>query len=336
MHVLIATQNPRDAKRISRVLGGLGHTLDVAATPEEAAENVRRRRPDVAMLTSVHESWVQPLDAQPGHHIYRIALLNEVDPKSATRAWNAGFDDVARRAACPEELAGRVAAVDRIRGWICTMGEGFGADTFDVLTSPSVLGLGETLAEEFGAMVGGSLTASRALKLPEVAYAAEVPLTLAADGKEVSIGIGILQGASDAFGELLFGEAVGREILFDAMREFANTAGGALKRTALENGKTYSLGLPVDCVFPSAPSGTPIWQVVGDGIELVVWAAAMDDSPKRITAGMLAEGMVLTQPVMNGSGMLLVQAGAVLTQNTVKRLLELIGPNTLVEVARAA
>jgi len=336
MHVLIAMQSPRDARRASRVLGGLGHTIDVAATPDEAAEAVLRRRPDVALLTSVHETWLQPLDAHEGRHIYRIALLADVDATSAARAWSAGFDDVARRVASPEELAGRVAALDRIRRWVGTMGDAFGADTFDVLASPSILGLGDVLAAEFGAMVGGALTASRALKLPEVAYAADVPLTLAADGKEVSIGVGIVQGASDAFGELLFGEAVGKEVLFDAMREFANTAGGALKRTALEKGRTYSLGLPVDCVFPSAPSGTPIWQIIGDGIELVVWAAAADDNPKRITAGMLTEGMVLTQPVMNGAGMLLVQAGAVLTQSTVQRLLELIGPNTLVEVARAA
>lgn len=336
MHVLIAMKNPRDAKRLSKILGGLGHTLDVAASPAETEAHLRRRRPDVAVLSSAHDSWLHPLDAQPGHHIYRIALLNDLDPTSATRAWNAGFDDVARKCACPEELAGRVAALDRIRTWVGTMGEAFGADGFDILASESIIGLGDTLAEEFGAMIGGSLTATRAIKLPEIAFAAEVPLTLASDSKEVSIGIGVLAGSTDAFGELLFGESVGREIMFDAMREFANTAGGALKRTALEQHKTYSLGLPVDCVFPSAPSGTPIWQVKGSGIELVVWAAAVDDKPKRISAGMLTEGMVLTQPVMNGSGMLLVQAGAVLTQNTVQRLLELIGPNTLVEVARAA
>lgn len=337
MVVLIATPNPREVKRLSRILGGLGHTLDVATTPAEVVEKIRERRPDVAMVCTLHDAWVQSIDQHPGPHIYRIALVANVDGKSATQAWNAGFDDVARTAASPEELAGRVAALERISGWLPTMADDFGADDgFDVLASGPVVELGDTLADEFGVMVGGELTATRALALPEVAYSAEAPLTLALEGKEITLGIGITMRTADAFGTLLFGEPVGRDVMADAMREFANMAGGALKRTALDCGTTYSLGLPVDCAFPEPPVGAPIWHIRGNGIELVAWTATVDDSPRRLTAGMLSEGMVLTQPVLNGSGVLLVQAGAVLTQSTVKRLLELIGPSALVEVARAA
>jgi hypothetical protein len=46
--------------------------------------------------------------------------------------------------------------------------------------------------------------------------------------------------------------------------------------------------------------------------------------------------MVISKAVNNGAGVMLIPEGTVLTERTVARLLQLLGPSTLVEVARAA
>ncbi len=337
MRVLIATPQAREAQLVARILGGIGHDVACAESPEALAAELERCYPDVAIVGINASPWVAPFQARGGPHIYLISLQSSLDATPIQNAWDAGFDDVMRRGACAEEIAGRVAAIDRIKAWLPTMADDCaGGKDFDPTTSPSVLGLGATLSDEFGAMTGAALACSQATELPKLAHCAEVPLSLTSDGIEIMLGVGVVEGNSDVVGTLLFGEPVGRDVMADAMREFANTAGGALKRTALDHDKAYSLGLPVDSLFPSPPPGSPIWRLQGDGLDLVAWVAVTDDRPRRLTASMLAEGMVLTQPVLNGAGVLLVPAGSVLTQSTVDRLLEMAGPSALVEVARAA
>jgi len=337
MNILIATPNHSEQRRLSRVLAALGHNASIAATPEEAIERVQSQRPDVALVGALTDPWLQATTASGGPHIYRVAMVGRLDGDTASKVWNAGFDDVTTKGACPAEIAGRVEAIERIRGWLHSMGDDFAAGgEEDILASPLIVELGEALSDEFGAMIGGSLTASRAPRLGDLAYVAEIPLNLVANAQELTLGIGVSAATSDTLGTLLFGEPVDRDVMADALREFANTAGGLVKRNGGDYGMEFSLGLPSDAVFPSPPSDAPIWRVAGEGIELSVWVVTADDCPKRVTASMLSEGMVLTQPILNEAGVMLVQAGAVLTQRTVGRLVELLGPSALVEVARAA
>lgn len=110
MNVLIATPDPREARRLGRVVSSLGHQLAIAATPDQVLERVRTARPDVALVGTLDDPWVQALDTTAGPHIYRIAMVGLLDGRTSTRVWKAGFDDTALKSACPAELAGRVTA----------------------------------------------------------------------------------------------------------------------------------------------------------------------------------------------------------------------------------
>jgi len=335
MNVLVASKIPRERDRLARMLGGAGHSVQGCGTPAEVEAAMRGAAPEVAIVCHVATDWLQPL-AQSDRHIYTIAALTELSGRKVQEAWDLGVDDVMRRAASAEEVLGRVGAVTRIKGWIESMGADFAADApFDVRRLAVVRELGNLLAEEYGGMTGATLEQRPSKKLPAPLYAAEVTLTLAAESVEMTLGVGIEEASAGPFASMLFGEAVPPEVMADAMREFANSAGGAFKRSALNEDQSFSLGLPQDSMLMSPPEG-PGWLLAGGGIRLIVWLIARKDQPRRVTAANLEEGMVLAQAVRNGAGQLLVAAGSVLTQRTVARLIEMVGPTALVEVASAA
>jgi len=335
MNVIVATKLPRERARLARVLGGAGHQVQAAESPEQLAGCLRGATPEVAILCHLDPVWMDPLRGAD-RHIYVIGALTELSGRRVQGGWDLGVDDLMRRAASPEELLGRVAAVDRIRGWIDTMGDDFSSDApFDVQRLHVVQELGTVLAEEFGGITGLSMAYRDHGEPPTLMYAAEVTLTLPEKSVELVLGVGIAEASVTALSHHLFGEEVGGEVMADAMREFANSGGGAFKRAALAEDHAFALGLPHDSMLMSPPEG-PAIELHAGPVAVTVWIAVRQDKPRRVTAANLAEGMVLAQPVRNGAGQLLVAAGSVLTERTVTRLVEMVGPTALVEVAHAA
>lgn len=338
MHILIAGQSRSKCEEHRIILCGLGHTVTVALTREDITAQLERGpAPEVVLLAVPDPEWVRPLREFAGQHIYVIACLASMNGRDVREAWDADVDDIMSHRASPEEIAGRIGAMNRIRKWVGSMGDNFALGDDNPLDALRTLrNLSDVLGPEFAQLIGTDLIAEPMSSVPAMEYAAEIPLSLVSNGVELTLGIGLQKDAVPAFASLLFGDLVGHEMMSDALREFANTAGGAAKRSATAEGETFSLGLPIDAIAFQPPPDARSWQLHAGDLKLCIWISARNDEPQRLSAAMLREGMVTTQPVKNGAGLLLVPAGTVLTQRTVGRLLSLLGPNTLVEVARAA
>jgi hypothetical protein len=338
MKVLIASRSSRDFDRYAKALRSVGHDLVYVDSADTLAQAVSRGAPDVAIVCSGEESWIAPLRLPATGHVYIIVALAELGGTSVRKAYEIGADDVMKRVASGAEVVGRVEAVTRIRHWVPRMPADFLAgDDFDVLGLHTIQMLDSLLADELAQMVGVPLESAVGEALPAgVEYAAAVPLNLPSESVELSLVVGVEADSASAFSELLFGEVVPSEVITDAVREFANTAGGAFKRAAMAEGHTFSLGLPVDHHAIAPPTGVKGWVLHTNNMRLTVWVNANCTAPTHVATSDLKEGMVLTQPVRNAAGMVLVAAGSVLTERTVNRLVEMVGPSTLVEVQRAA
>jgi hypothetical protein len=280
---------------------------------------------------------VSPFRELSERHIYVIASLERMSGRQVREVWKMDVDDIMSSKASPEEIAGRVDAVERIRNWVDSMGDDFVVRETDVLSDlDTIVQFPVLMGSEFGQMLGGELASETLTEMPHMEYAAEIMLALVSSDVEVTIGVGLVKHAVDAFSSTVFGDNVGHDVMADALREFANMAGGAVKRGADSEGQTFALGLPVDamCIKPSTDARA--WRLAAGDLQLWVWLSSRHDTPQRLSASMLREGMVISKPVKNGAGVMLVPEGTVLTERTVARLLQLLGPSTLVEVSRAA
>ena len=336
MKVLIASRTSRDHDRFAKALRSVGHDITYIDSPDKLPGALAAGVPDVAIVCSHDESWIAPLRLSPTGHIYLIVALTELSGAAVRQAFELGADDVMKRVSSGAEVVGRVEAVTRIRHWVPRMPANFLAgDDFDVLGLHTIQMLDSMLADELAQMVGVPLESSGDLPAG-VEFAAAVPLNLPSESVELSLVVGVESDSASAFSELLFGEVVPSDVITDAVREFANTAGGAFKRAAMAEGHTFSLGLPVDHHAISPPAGVKGWVLHSDGVRLTIWVNASCSAPTHSATSDLREGMVLTQPVRNAAGMVLVAAGSVLTERTVNRLVQMVGPATLVEVQKAA
>jgi len=338
MHILVVAQRPQESEAHRTVLCGLGHTVSTVATQAEIRQAlVRGPRPEAAVFVDPCRDCVGAIRSIDGPHIYAIGALSHMSAREVKSAYAMGVDDIMSSKATSAEIAGRIDAIERIRRWVGSMGDDFALAESDPRMQLTCLqNLGEILAAEFGEMIGISMSFDALDDDKQMQCAAEIPLTVLSDNAEVTLGIGLRAEAVAPFRDRVFGGAVAHEVLADAAREFANTAAGTVKRHASDEGATLSMGLPKDQDAPNIPTGGNSWRIVGDGIEICAWLMVRDNTPQRVSASMLREGMVLSKPVKNAAGVLLVPAGSVLTTRTVCRLLEMLGPSTLVEVARAA
>ncbi len=336
MRVLVLEADRVERRRVSKILASLGHEV---SAPECSADLKKglSRAPDVAIVGHADRriaEWRAKLDAESQRrHIYTIASLRIFKPTQIAEAWATGVDDIMSRGACAEEIIGRIEAVNRFRAW---MGSKSSLDGFDVDSLSTIRQFNGLISQELGDLLGCQLATKQLRDLPHIAHAAEISLTLPEEDLEVKIGVALDEANAKGLAELLFGKVVGIDVLTDAVREFANTAGGAFKRCAHLDGQNFAVGLPTNAETASWPDQAKIWTAFSDDLKLIIWVTHSSVGRRRIRARDLLEGMVLARDVRGAWGGLLVSAGAVLTERTVRRLVDLVGPGGLVEVSSGA
>jgi hypothetical protein len=191
------------------------------------------------------------------------------------------------------------------------------------------------VAQELGELLGASLhrsmTGSRSL-----AHTSMISLTLAADHLQLQLGIGVDERTRDHLGDVLLGGDCTIEAILDALREMANTAGGAIRRAALDDGMSFAMGLPSnENVFASEKRrrGFAITDANGLYLECVVTVSA--NVPTAVRASDLREGMVIMRDVVDESGTVVVAAGSSLTDTTAERVRSVLGCNGNVEISKS-
>jgi hypothetical protein len=124
----------------------------------------------------------------------------------------------------------------------------------------------------------------------------------------------------------------------DALRELANTAGGALKRAALSENVSLTTGIPITEPVTPPSAAHACWTLALDGVgcRLAVIGEVRKRSNERVASSKLAEGMVLAHDVRTEAGILLAPAGTRLTVTTAAKLAKVLGPRAHIEVAPPA
>jgi len=312
----------------------LGHDVSAPATLDELKELLKNRPPDVALAGVLDErlaGWAEELVDASEHHqpIYIIVTIHNWKLEQIKRAWDSGADDLMRSDACPEELASRFGAVERIRAKYAT---GAKPPALEIDQLYVWKELGDIVGQEIGDMLGQDFSMEVVEECPPLEGGAEIMLFLADSPWKVKLGVGIEGTDKATFCELLFGEVVIQDIVADALREMTNVAGGAFKREALVDDCTFALSLPKDSQHPDVSVNRRWAFTSAEGMRFIFWCEMKAERPDLINAHQLREGMVLSRDIRDHSGALLVTAGRVLTKLTCERLIELVGSTTVLEV----
>lgn len=334
MNLLVAERDTTERGRLVALLCARGHTVCACPTAMGAVERMLAVPPEVAIVEAgllPGQAWaLLPALRELPARVYVIGVIASADPKSYADSWAAGVDDVMRRGACGEEVAGRVDARRRILSWATPTAED--ARGFDLQRLEAWKEVGPIVAAALGEMLGEPLQVASGGR--SVVTAAEMPASLAVDGVEVRLALGVDAPSALALATRLFGEAVPSFVFADSLRELANTAAGAFKRAALPEGPSFTLGLPVSRPpFGPPRPGERRFSLVGTDFRIELAVARTELRQRHICAIDLREGMVLAQDLRNASGLLMLAAGTSLTDRTVGRVVDLVGATGLVQVA---
>jgi DNA-binding response OmpR family regulator len=255
----------------------------------------------------------------------------------------AGVHDFMRRPLLEAEFVERVKAPGRVIRWAQALNKPAALDFSSMVDARNLRAwrnLGELIVDDLGTMIGQSLTLtdSAPKDFEPRGQVATIRMFVVADNLELKASI-IAEPKTLAWVRTnLFGSpTVGEEVTADALREMANVVGGCLKRMAVAEGVSVAAGLPFNGPFPAA--GTEVRYrtlQLDDDCRFVLATEMIHRESQRVRAAALTEGLVLTQDVKTETGVLLMPAGSRLTDTTVTKLTQLLGPHTHVDVCSAA
>jgi len=351
MRVLVVEPNREERDLAVRLLAAARHEVQSASDINGACALFDREQPEVVVL-----AWSLP---NAGNFLKRIRAMEMSDhvyvvatsaggPPDVVAAITAGADDFVKKPLLKDEFLLRVGGIDRIRRWAArVLGQKAAHDWSESTNLNELRAWREAdraLLRDLEAVIGTSLTVSPSPSpLQDIALGAAMPLTLASSGHEVRLTVGIDGDSLRTIAGLVMGtEDAPPEALTDILREFANTAGGAFKQAALEEGVTLTTGLPAN-LGPGTPppsqasaqqgfvlSGSDVPMKIGFHIEI------RSNRLLRTTVAQLKEGMVLARDLLSEAGALLVPSGTRLTKSQIDRVARMLSDRIAVEVAEAA
>ncbi|HEY3255552.1 MAG TPA: hypothetical protein VGJ91_16450 [Polyangiaceae bacterium] len=349
MRVILLNDRRAERDAMVRALPNDTYRVEAVADEPAALAAIAREVPQVIVF-SVPGKGGQDLarrlrGAENASEAYLLAIV-EATPvaKEISSLISAGVHDFMRRPFADVEWLERVKAPERLLRWSRTVSKPCAFDfstTLDVASLRSWRSLGPLVAEDLGAMAGCpfAVEAGFPAHLAPDAASASIPMSLAGDQLELRLSIVADPAALGWIRETLLGDSTANdEATRDALRELANTAGGALKRAALTESITLTTGIPSNDSPNRAPGKHLCWSLKLEGSEacLAVVGEIRSRSNERISAAQLAEGMVLAHDIRNAGGVLLVPAGSRLTATSATRLAAMLGPRYILEVAPAA
>jgi len=199
--------------------------------------------------------------------------------------------------------------------------------------------LGDLAAADLSTMAGHPFRVSKAWpkRFTHHLRSAMIPMSLAGDELEARISVVVDAITLRWVKSALLGNAnASADAVDDALRELANTAGGAVKRAALAENVVLTTGIPTSTDNASSHfEQHSCWTLAPEGSDcfVAVVGEIRQRANQRVAASQLTEGMVLAHDVRNESGILLVPAGSRLTSTSAIKLSALLGPRFFLEVA---
>ena len=348
MRVLLLNDRRAEREAMVRALPKDAYQVEAVADEQAALAAISRQPPQVLVFSVPAKGGADLARRLRGNQnaseSYLLAVV-ETTPgnKEISGLVSAGVHDFMRRPFADAELLERVRAPERLLRWSRSVSKPCAfdfTDALDVASLRSWCSLGQLVAEDLGQMSGQEFAVSPGWPalFDGKTLGASIPMSLAGDQLELRLSTVADQGALCWVREVLLGDAGANEsATHDALRELANTAGGALKRAALAESVTLTTGLPVDDSTGRFPGNHNCWTLaLQGGGTLAVVGEIRSRANERISAAKLTEGMVVAYDVRNEGGILLVPAGARLTSTSATRLANLLGARVFIDVAPPA
>jgi hypothetical protein len=188
------------------------------------------------------------------------------------------------------------------------------------------------VAIELGELLGTSLICGTQATTSPI-HTSVVPLTMASDLLRIEIGLGVDERTRDHLRELLLGGDESHEAMADALREMANTAAGAIRRAALDDGDCLAIGLPSnDNLFIETLGKRQVWTMSDKSMWLQCVVAASPNQGRAVPARELCEGMVLSKDVVAVEGLVVAEAGIAITDATAQTIVSAVGGTRPIQV----
>lgn len=349
MRVLLLNDKRSERDAMVRALPQDSYQVEAVADEQSALAAICRQPPQVVVFSAPQKGGPDLARRLRGvancAESYLLAIVEASPPsKEISGLIGAGVHDFMRRPFADAEWVERVKAPERVLRWSRSVSKPTAFDFSDALDVSSLRAwrsLGSLVAEDLGQMAGRPFVVSEGWSshLNGDAVSASIPMSLAGDQLELRLSIVADPAAFHWLREALLGDATADDMATrDALRELANTAGGALKRAALAESVTLTTGLPIDDSVARFPGNHNCWSLSleGGAGTLAVVGEIRSRANERISAAKLAEGMVVAHDVRNEGGVLLVPAGARLTSTSAARLGNMLGARFFIDVAPAA
>jgi hypothetical protein len=323
--VLIALGNAAETSRISEALRELGDFEVITRSAEGPQGRIEIERPDIALLDA----------GAIGTTCARCPELRVIAcvPPFASRsdfasAFAAGAIDVIREGAHQEEVLGRIANATSVRHTPVP------SVTMRLRSVKAWNDLEGIIARELGELLGTSLRCAEGVTR-RLVHTSAIPLTSVPGQVSLQLGLGIDARTGGQLSERMLGGDVSGAAMQDALREMCNTAGGAIRRAALDEGLSFSVGLPNDENPFGAGSRRRVFTITDDnGVHLECTVNVSANLPIYVAASDLSEGMVLARDVVDANGDIVHHSGTVLTLTTAASIASLVGEQTSIEINR--
>ena len=257
-------------------------------------------------------------------------------------AFAAGADDFMSKPVVREELLARVKQPPRASH--VTLGENESVAAFTKLACWSSFAdtTATCLRDTFGRSIDliGPPSSSRGFN---PSHASSLCLSLPDANAEFRLAIEIDGAAIESISTSVFGE-ITNNVLWDVVKEMANTVGGAFMRAGLNESVQMTMSIPFEVDAPRVPTifqyidaCTTVWlRDAESGGTIALHLGVRSRRNVVVNVARIREGMVLAQDLLTSSGTLLLKAGTRLTTTSSERVAKILGNDYAVEVADAA
>lgn len=350
MKLLVVSDSSTIASALTRLLKDLGHSVKVCTDGAKALAHVESELTDCVVLESDGrldiESALKTLHtSDDGSSVFSLAIM-PADGKAIAGAFNAGADDVLRKAYTREELKARILGASRFAARIeIAVKKELNRRNPNPLSAAAAWQEVDLMsAHELSDMTGLQLTPSNDDQASQAPNIATITLSLPEAEIDIPIALQADTDSLNAFAETMLGGPVeDGTFISQLLLEATNTLAGAFKRKALAAGFEMVIGLPTE-LRPSmlprlAESATDRRSfTIGNaamGVKLRADVLVRKRGNQSVTVGELREGMVLARDLLNSSGVLMLGAGIRLTQASIRSVVGALGPEHRVQVSSA-
>lgn len=345
MRIVVLADQRAERDALTRMLAA-HRRAEVIANEAAAIATIMREPPQIVVFSMPSRGGADLVrrlkGADSSGQAYLIALCDAAPSgRELGNMLEAGAQDFLRRPVIQAELLERLKSPARLVRWVKSLTT---HAAFDLSAPVDVAGLrawaqlGSVVATDFSEMAGAAFQIKKewSSKIVGELRAATIPMSLAGDQLEVRVSIVVDAAGLEWLKANLLGDpGASDDVADDALRELANTAGGALKRAALIENVTLTTGIPTTEAMAVPAAHMASWTLAIEGSDacLALVGEIRQRSNQRLAASELSEGMIPAHDVRNEDGILLVPAGTRLTTTSAARLGKLLGPRFFLEVA---